>query len=83
MVWHSGTNFVFFVLMDQKKIILEAFEKGYYPTLTLTLPKKRPGNIIAYEMDILGDIEPDDPVLTVELDEATTLRVLDVINKFL
>lgn len=69
--------------MDQKKIILEAFERGYYPTLTFTLPKKRPGNIIAYEMDILGDIEPDDPVLTVELDEATTLRVLDVINKFL
>jgi len=70
-------------MMDQKKIILEAFEKGYYPTLTLTLPKKRPGNIIAYEMDILGDIEPDDPVLTVELDEATTLRVLEVVNKFL
>lgn len=69
--------------MDQKKIILEAFEKGYYPTLTLTLPKKRPGNIIAYEMDILGDIEPDDPVLTVELDEATTLRVLEALNKFL
>ena len=69
--------------MDQKKIILEAFERGYYPTLTLTLPKKRPGNIIAYEMDILGDIEPDDPVLTVELDEATTLRVLEALNKFL
>ena len=69
--------------MDQKKIILEAFEKGYYPTLTLTLPKKRPGNIIAYEMDIFGDIEPDDPVLTVELDEATTLRVLEALNKFL
>ncbi len=69
--------------MDEKEIILEAFERGYYPTLTLTLPKKRPGNIIAYEMDIFGDIEPDDPVLTVELDEATTLRVLEVINKFL
>jgi len=68
--------------MDQKKKILEAFESGYYPTLILTLPKKRPGNIIAYEMDILGDIEPDDPVLIVELDEATTLRVLEVINKF-